>query len=34
MRDAEATGEIPGLRKDHEADLKTALLCARGVITD
>ncbi|NHB97775.1 hypothetical protein BB987_14170 [Photorhabdus temperata] len=34
MRDAEATGEIPGLKKDHEADFKTALLCARGVITD
>jgi len=32
MRDADSTTEIPGIRKDYEADFKTALLRARGVI--
>lgn len=32
MRDTDSTTEIPGIRKDYEADFKTALLRARGVI--
>lgn len=34
MRDSSSTEQIPGIKKDHEEDFKTALLRARGVITD
>lgn len=34
MRDADKNAEIPGLKKDYEADFKTAILRARGVIKD
>ncbi|MFH8132575.1 YihD family protein [Pantoea osteomyelitidis] len=34
MRDADKQAEIPGLQKDYEADFKTALLRARGVIKE
>jgi len=34
MRDAASHDEIPGMKKDHEIDFKTALLRARGVIKD
>ncbi|WJY15068.1 YihD family protein [Pectobacteriaceae bacterium CE90] len=34
MRDTNETQPIPGLQKDYEADFKTALLRARGVIKD
>ncbi|NHB93982.1 hypothetical protein C5469_18345 [Photorhabdus cinerea] len=34
MRGLEATAEIPGLKKDDEVDFKTALLHARGIMTD
>ncbi len=32
MRGSDSKAEIPGLKKDYEADFKTALLRARGVI--
>jgi len=34
MRHADKYAEIPGRQKDYEADFKTALLRARGVIKD
>lgn len=34
MRDADSLAAIPGLQKDQTSDFKTALLRARGVITD
>nr|WP_278250174.1 DUF1040 family protein [Photorhabdus tasmaniensis] len=34
MCGAGVTREIPGLKKVHEADFKTAFLCALGIITD
>ncbi|PAV02495.1 hypothetical protein CBG25_10500 [Arsenophonus sp. ENCA] len=34
MRDSPTEAAIPGLRKDHEDDFKTALLRARGIIKD
>jgi len=34
MRNSAPTDEIPGLKKDHEDDFKTAILRARGVLKD
>lgn len=34
MRDKSKTDTIPGLKKDYEDDFKTALLKARGILTD
>ncbi|KLU14861.1 MULTISPECIES: YihD family protein [Xenorhabdus] len=34
MRGTDSHAEIPGLKKDYEADFKTALLRARGIIED
>lgn len=34
MRGKDKTEAIPGLKKDYEDDFKTALLRARGILTD
>lgn len=34
MRGSDKQTVIPGLKKDYEADFKTAILRARGVISD
>ncbi|CAH0541915.1 YihD family protein [Vibrio marisflavi] len=33
MRNSDSKEQIPGLKKDHEEDFKTAILKARGIIS-